>query len=367
MSENKGITQRELQILNWIKQNPLISQAELAKLANISRSSAAVHISNLMKKGYLRGKGYIISPKNSVAIIGGINFDILGAAERKINPKTSNPGRIRHAIGGLGRNIALNLVKLGVPNYFITVYGNDAEGEMFKQDALKNGMDITYAKQLFNAHTSNYLYLNEASGERFVGLDDMKIFDKLTPEFLTTRLTPVQNSEIVGVDANLPEETLKWLTQNYSGPIFAKAVSLNKTLRFMPILDKIDTLVINSIEVLTLTGITANDERSARYSAEKLFDLGIKNLLIYIDEKGVLYGNRRQLSFLPEPATAINNTNGCGAAATASLIQSRLQHLSFEETAKNAATALYLTAGSYDPVNDELSIELINETKRTFY
>ena len=54
------MTQREAQILQWIQENPLISQQELADRAGITRSSVAVHISNLMKKGYIDGKGYII-------------------------------------------------------------------------------------------------------------------------------------------------------------------------------------------------------------------------------------------------------------------------------------------------------------------
>ena len=53
------MTQREAQILQWIQENPLISQQELADRAGITRSSVAVHISNLMKKGYIDGKGYI--------------------------------------------------------------------------------------------------------------------------------------------------------------------------------------------------------------------------------------------------------------------------------------------------------------------
>ena len=47
------MTQRERQLLNWIEENPLISQQELADKAGITRSSVAVHISNLMKKGYI--------------------------------------------------------------------------------------------------------------------------------------------------------------------------------------------------------------------------------------------------------------------------------------------------------------------------
>ena len=53
------MTNREAQIFQWIMENPMISQEELAAKAGIARSSAAVHISNLMKKGYILGKGYV--------------------------------------------------------------------------------------------------------------------------------------------------------------------------------------------------------------------------------------------------------------------------------------------------------------------
>ena len=45
------MTQRERQILQLIESNPLISQQEIAEKMGITRSSVAVHISNLTKKG----------------------------------------------------------------------------------------------------------------------------------------------------------------------------------------------------------------------------------------------------------------------------------------------------------------------------
>ena len=51
------MTQRERQILSLIEANPMISQQELADQLQITRSSVAVHISNLQKKGYIVGKG----------------------------------------------------------------------------------------------------------------------------------------------------------------------------------------------------------------------------------------------------------------------------------------------------------------------
>ena len=70
------MTQRERQLLEWIRENPMISQQELADKAGITRSSVAVHISNLIKKGCITGKGYIVRTDPYVAVVGGVNMDM---------------------------------------------------------------------------------------------------------------------------------------------------------------------------------------------------------------------------------------------------------------------------------------------------
>ena len=54
------MTRREQEILAWIREDPLISQQELAQRAGITRSCVGVHISNLMRKGLIRGRGYLM-------------------------------------------------------------------------------------------------------------------------------------------------------------------------------------------------------------------------------------------------------------------------------------------------------------------
>ena len=105
-------TDREQQILAWIKQNPLISQNELAELCGITRSGVAAHISNLMKKGYIQGKGYIVTPPSYVAVVGAINIDHYGVAMQDVVGESSNMGRIVSSVGGIGYNIAYNLTPL---------------------------------------------------------------------------------------------------------------------------------------------------------------------------------------------------------------------------------------------------------------
>ena len=119
------MTGREAQLLKWIKENPMISQQELADRAGITRSSAAVHISNLMKKGYIAGRGYVVSEPSYTVVVGGLNRDIGGIPYRPLVPRDSNPGKVSISIGGVGRNIAHNMSLLDIKVSFLTALGDD--------------------------------------------------------------------------------------------------------------------------------------------------------------------------------------------------------------------------------------------------
>jgi len=55
------MTNRENQILKLLKTNTLIQQQEIAEALGISRSAVAGHIMRLISKGYIKGRGYILT------------------------------------------------------------------------------------------------------------------------------------------------------------------------------------------------------------------------------------------------------------------------------------------------------------------
>ena len=93
------MTQREQQILEWIRQDPMISQEDLAQRAGITRSSVGVHISNLMKKGCILGKGYLLPDSGYVAVAGAVNVDIGGRSAGPLVGRDSNPGTVTVSMG----------------------------------------------------------------------------------------------------------------------------------------------------------------------------------------------------------------------------------------------------------------------------
>ncbi|MCT4486432.1 PfkB family carbohydrate kinase [Levilactobacillus parabrevis] len=344
---------REQQILEWIKQNPMISQNELAELAGITRSGVAAHISNLVKKGFLQGKGYIVSPESYVAVVGGITLDIFGIPNSEVIEKKSNTGVIYSDVGGLGRNIAVNLTKLAIPNYFISVYGHDSAGEEFKKDALEKNLDITYSKQISSVPTSRYLYINQTSAKRIFGVDDSRIHDEITPEFLKERLNILNNAEMIVVDPNLPEETISWIYQNFDQPILAD--SINKLKRLKHGIAALDTLVLNADESKAITDIEITDYDTAKACADELLSMGISTVFIYDAQVGFFYQTSRDAFYYPVTLKKVLNTNGVGAAALAAIVYARRAKLDDKHTAELVKTAAEATMTTYLNILDDMS------------
>ena len=64
-----------------------------------------------------------------ITIVGGINIDIEGSPFKPLVPEDSNPGKIRMSFGGVGRNIAENVVRSGGSTAMISVVGEDHMGQ----------------------------------------------------------------------------------------------------------------------------------------------------------------------------------------------------------------------------------------------
>ena len=58
--------------------------------------------------------------QNQIAVVGGCNIDISATSYTFLIEEYSNPGYVKTTLGGVGRNIAENLLLLGYPVSMIT-------------------------------------------------------------------------------------------------------------------------------------------------------------------------------------------------------------------------------------------------------
>ncbi|MCD7761327.1 MAG: PfkB family carbohydrate kinase [Clostridiales bacterium] len=355
------MTQREREILNWIAENPMISQQELANRAGITRSSVAVHISNLMKKGYIAGKGYVLRTASYVAVVGGVNMDIGGRAYAPLVASDSNPGRVRMSLGGVGRNIAHNLALLGVDVRLLTAFGDDIYAQKIAASCGELGIDISQALQVPGGTTSNYVFLSGPDGDMALAISDMDIYDHVTPGYLQSRRALLDNAQIVILDTNIPAESVRWLCENVKAPIFADPVSTAKAVRLRDVLGKVHTLKPNRYEAELLSGVSITDDESLERAAQALLDTGLRRVFISLGSEGVYAADHWGSLRLPCcPAHPVNAT-GAGDAFMAALAWAYLEGNDLEGSARRAQAAAAISIEGAETINPRLTGEAILE------
>ncbi|MGN1306478.1 MAG: PfkB family carbohydrate kinase [Faecousia sp.] len=355
------MTQRERQILQWIEADPMISQEQLAEKAGITRSSVAVHISNLMKKGYIAGKGYVLRSGTYAVVVGGVNMDIGGRSFAPLVAKDSNPGKVRMSLGGVGRNIAHNMSLLGVDVRFLTAFGDDLYAQRIAASCGELGIDISHALSVPGGATPTYLFLNDCDGDMALALSDMEICDRITPSYLAANLSLLNNAQLIVTDTNIPAESLRYLAEHCTAPIFADPVSTAKAVKLKPILGKLHTLKPNRIEAELLSGIKITDEESLRLAAQTLLDTGLHRVFISLGTDGVLAADRKELRLVPCCKATMRNATGAGDAFMAALAWAYLEGTDLEVTASAAAAAAAIAVESFETINPALSASAVRE------
>ena len=357
----QSVTLRERQILNWIEENPMITQEELARRAGITRSSVAVHISNLMKKGHIAGRGYVLSGAAYVAVVGGVNIDIGGRPFRPLIARDSNPGRVSVSLGGVGRNIAHNMSLLGLNVRFLTAFGDDLHAQRIEASCADLGIDISHARKVAGASTSTYLFLDDADGDMALAVSDMEICNRITPDYLAANLSLLNNAQVVVADGNLPEESLVYLTEHCTAPVFADPVSVAKAGKFRPVLGRLNTLKPNRLEAELLSGVRITDERSMRRAAEKLLETGLHRVFLSLGAEGVYAANRDEQFRFPGMRADVRSTTGAGDAFMAALVWAYLQGMDLKETTRAASAAAAIATESSETINSALSEAAIQQ------
>ena len=349
------MTQRERQILNWIEEDPMISQQELADKAGITRSSVAVHISNLMKKGYITGKGYIVHTAPYVTVVGGVNVDIGGQPSHALIPQDSNPGTVGMSLGGVGRNIAHNMSLMGLDVRLLTAYGDDLHGERVAASCSELGIDLSYALRVSGGTTSTYLYLADPAGEMALAVSDMSICEKITPAYLAANLSILQNAQVIVADTNIPAGALQYLAENVTVPLFIDPVSTAKAEKLRPILSRIHTLKPNRLEAELLSGVKILAKEDVQKAADALTAMGVHRMFISLGADGVFAAMGDQKLWLPNIPGRMVNTTGCGDAFMAALVWAYLEGSDLETTAKAGLAAGSIAMESPETINPQMS------------
>ena len=290
-------------------------------------------------------------------------MDVTGAPESSLRDRDSNPGRIDIACGGVARNVAENLARLGVDSRLLTLLGNDQYGEMILALGGVAGIDMQYVQQLDSDATSMYLAVLDHAGDMEIAIADMEIMNQLTPDWLQQYRHALGGAAVIAVDANLPAATLEWIASTFKDcTIVADTVSSLKAPALAPVIGALNTLKTSAIEANALTGRPSGSEDELHAIADELHGQGLERLFVTLGDQGVFYsaaGERALLPPLRQP-DSVRNSSGAGDAFLAGLIYAWLQEWPLADSVRFSLAAAEVTVSDHATSSSALSLTAIN-------
>ncbi|HWR24364.1 MAG TPA: carbohydrate kinase family protein [Feifaniaceae bacterium] len=261
-----------------------------------------------------------------VVVIGGMNMDVLGTPRAPLLMRDSNPGTVTLRPGGVGRNIAWGLARLGLPVELITAAGNDTFGAALLKSCEEDGIGTSHTVAA-PCGSGVYLCVHDAGGDMLCAINQMEAVETLSPEILAP-LVPILNAApLVALDANLPAETLSYLAETVKAPLFADPVSAHKAERLLPILPRVYAIKPNRLEAEVMTGFDCSAGDNLGRAADFFLERGVKRVYISLGKDGVYYADGRDRGVMPSmaaPDAAMRDFTGAGDAMTAGLIWGEL-------------------------------------------
>ena len=296
-----------------------------------------------------------------ICVVGGVNVDITGLPESRLLLRDSNPGRVSLSPGGVGRNIAENLARLGAEVHLVTVFGDDLYAEWLREGCRRSGILLDLADTAKGMPSGTYLCLNDEHGDLCAAVSDMRVCEMITPGWLAERLPELNRADAVVLDANLPEFSLRWLADYVRAPLAADTVSVKKAGRLAGILPALTLLKPNLPEAAILAGTDPAAEGAAEASARALAEAGVRNVMITLGGRGVQYADPNRTGRRPCLVGPVLSTNGCGDASLSAALLALLEGRDLPEAALLGQAAAAICARSPKAVNPEMTWEAVCE------
>ncbi len=293
----------------------------------------------------------------SVLCIGGCVIDRVGeTADAKERLHTSNIGRMRSGLGGVARNVAENLARLGADVRMLSLVGDDTEAERVLGHSSRAGIDMRAVTRVAQAATASYTAIFNGEGELVIGLADMAIFDLITPESVVQGIANFPVDGFLFADANLSSPTLQALAEAKGRRVLAAVpVSIQKLARLTTILHALDILFLNLHEARALLGNGGDAESLAARLAAGPVPRG----LLTLGPQGALAWADGAVKPIPALASRPVNVNGAGDALAGATLARLAAGDDFVLAARRAMAAAALTVESSHTVRPDLTMQAL--------
>ena len=296
----------------------------------------------------------------AILVIGGANIDVMAKSSTgDLVPAESNKGEVDFGCGGVGRNVAENLGRLGLAPQFVSVFGDDVLGQRLRQSCVDGGVRLDHAVIREGATSDIYVSMHDGTGEMQVAMHQMALIESMTPDQLDAIEPVMAVADALVLDANLPAKTLAHIFEQATGKVvFCDCVSALKAEKLIPFLGQITCLKANVNEARILTGSGQDAETDEIMRA--LQQTGVTEIIMSDGANGfVAMTPDSTATKIPVDAKAIS-VSGAGDALLAGFVYGWAHDMAWAARADFAHGLAQFTLSSRNAVHPDITAAQIH-------
>ena len=247
---------------------------------------------------------------------GSLIVDVTGFAPHlPVEGETTKGTTVRFGPGGKGNNQMTAAHRAGCEVKIISRRGDDVLGQILKKHYQTEGMSEKYVTVDPDGETGSALIeIDETTAQNRIIVilganDDIKREDILLAESDFANCDAVLTQFETTVEAVI---AAKELANKYQKPfILNPAPYINVPAS---VFDGVDYVTPNETEAEQFTGIAVNTIEDCRAAAQKMMEMGVKNVIITLGVRGAFYTNGKDEVVVPSIKVKAVETTGAGDA-----------------------------------------------------
>lgn len=252
----------------------------------------------------------------NIAVIGSNMVDLITYITRM--PKegeTLEAPNFKMGCGGKGANQAIVASKLGSEVLMLTRVGNDVFAENTIENFRQNGINPRYVLKSEASSGVAPIFVDAESRNSIIIIKGAN--NLLSPKDIDEAEKDIIQCKLIVLQLEIPTETVYYaieLGKKYNIPVLLNPAPAQPDL----ILEKVrscEFIVPNETELSLLTGLPVDTEDDIRKASQVLHQEGIKNVIVTLGSKGVLWLNEQgQEKRFEAKKVKAQDTTGAGDA-----------------------------------------------------
>jgi len=251
--------------------------------------------------------------KSDVLVIGSNMIDLMTYIKRMpVAGETVEADDFSMGFGGKGANQAVAAARLGAQVSFISMVGNDSFGEQQLTNFKAANIDVSGVGVGHKNSGAAPIFVDPTADNRILIVKGAN--SELTPAVLDEHLDMIQNTKLIVLQQEIPLETNYHaidLANRYGVPVLLNPAPANKRLD-MEHVRRVDFFSPNETELATLTGLPTESMDEISRAAQRLVDMGVKNVLVTIGSRGVLWVSATTSQLIDAVKVDAVDTTGAG-------------------------------------------------------